>query len=195
MHTTTTFFTLALAALAAAKTDLEGCTSSETVAFGGASMIYWVPDSGEICSFLDCGGGRAPPKTTVPGCAQYSGTASYTPDYMPGYGPNGASATPTPSSSPAESSAYLVGSASSGYPVVSSSSATLETITSAPVYSSVGPIVTGTGAAPGGNGTATFTSGTPSSSNPPAGTGAANAVAVGQGVLGLAGVIAGLAML
>jgi hypothetical protein len=56
MHTKTLFTTAALAVLASAKTDLEGCTSSETVAFGGASMIYWVPDTGEICSFLDCGG-------------------------------------------------------------------------------------------------------------------------------------------
>jgi hypothetical protein len=89
--------TLLLLPLAAmAKTDLSGCTSSETVAYGGASMIYWVPGTGEICSFLDCGGGRAPPMTTVPGCPGYVGTMSYEPSYMPGWGP---SATPTPGQS------------------------------------------------------------------------------------------------
>jgi hypothetical protein len=31
------------------------------------------PDTGEICDLLDCGGGRAPPKTTVPGCPLYNG--------------------------------------------------------------------------------------------------------------------------
>lgn len=72
-----------------AKTDIAGCTSSKTVAFGGASMVYWVPGTGEICELLDCGGGRAPPKTNVPGCAAYEGTDVYTPRYMEGYGPHG----------------------------------------------------------------------------------------------------------
>ncbi|KAK9774546.1 hypothetical protein AB5N19_08784 [Seiridium cardinale] len=84
-----TAFTLVAALLAApisARTDLSGCVSSETVKYGGASLLWYVPGTGEICEFLDCGGGRAPPKTTVPGCAAYSGTASYTPSYLPGYG-------------------------------------------------------------------------------------------------------------
>ena len=68
-----------------ARTDLDGCVSSETVAYGGASYIWYDPDSGEICSFLDCGGGRAPPKTTVPGCPGYEGTATYTPSFLPGF--------------------------------------------------------------------------------------------------------------
>jgi hypothetical protein len=66
-----TLVTAALAGYAAAKTDIAGCVSSETVAYGGASLIWYVPGTGEICDFLDCGGGRAPPKTTVPGCAGY----------------------------------------------------------------------------------------------------------------------------
>ncbi|ETS74704.1 hypothetical protein PFICI_13188 [Pestalotiopsis fici W106-1] len=70
----------------AAKTDLSGCVSSETVAYGGASLVWYVPDTGEICEFLDCGGGRAPPKTTVPGCDAYAGTEAYTPSYLAGYG-------------------------------------------------------------------------------------------------------------
>lgn len=67
---------------AVARIDLSGCTSSTA----GASLIWYVPDTGEICAPLDCGGGRAPPITTRPGCAQYSGTATYSPSYLPGYG-------------------------------------------------------------------------------------------------------------
>ncbi|KAI0536443.1 hypothetical protein GGR58DRAFT_394992 [Xylaria digitata] len=83
-----------LAGHAAAKTDIAGCVSSQTVAYGGASLIWYLPDTGEICEFLDCGGGRAPPKTTVPGCPQYDGTATYSPSYLPGFG---AATTPTSS--------------------------------------------------------------------------------------------------
>ncbi|KAJ5379914.1 uncharacterized protein N7496_002342 [Penicillium cataractarum] len=81
---------LGLAGLATARTDLGGCISSQTTnQWHEASMIWWVPDTGEICDFVDCGGGRAPPKTTQPGCPLYSGTATLTPSYMPGWGPNG----------------------------------------------------------------------------------------------------------
>lgn len=55
--------------------------------------------TGELCDFLDCGGGMAPPKTTVPGCPLYSGTASYSPSYLPGYGSMTASATASTSTS------------------------------------------------------------------------------------------------
>ncbi|KAH6692743.1 putative siderophore biosynthesis enzyme [Plectosphaerella plurivora] len=70
---------LALAATALAKTDLAGCTSfTTTTAFGDSApfqtIMWYVPDNLEICSFLDCGGGRAPPKTDTPGCPQYTGT-------------------------------------------------------------------------------------------------------------------------
>ncbi|KAF3388390.1 hypothetical protein F1880_004387 [Penicillium rolfsii] len=83
-------FVLGLASLATARTDLSGCISSQTTnQWHEASMIWFVPDSGEICDFVDCGGGRAPPKTTVPGCPLYQGTETVTPSYMPGWGPNG----------------------------------------------------------------------------------------------------------
>jgi len=76
--------------LATARTDLSGCVSSATTnQWHEASMIWYVPDSGEICDFVDCGGGRAPPKTDQPGCPLYTGTAALTPSYLPGYGPNG----------------------------------------------------------------------------------------------------------
>lgn len=70
-----------------ARTDLEGCTYYDSVVDPGsyaayATRIWYVPDSGELCDFLDCGGGRAPPKTTVPGCAAYEGTATYSPSYI-----------------------------------------------------------------------------------------------------------------
>jgi hypothetical protein len=84
---------LGLSVAVLAKTDLVGCTSSLTTAFGGASVLWYDPTNGEICEALDCGGGRAPPKTTVPGCAAYSGTATYSPSYLSNWG----SATATPS--------------------------------------------------------------------------------------------------
>ena len=95
----------ALAATAVARTDLEGCISSATVnQWDQASMIWFVPETGEICDFPDCGGGRAPPKYNVPGCPLYTGTATLTPSYLPGYGPGakptvtGPTATGKPSS-------------------------------------------------------------------------------------------------
>ncbi|KAB8071736.1 hypothetical protein BDV29DRAFT_178764 [Aspergillus leporis] len=79
-----------LTSLANARTVLNGCVSSETVnQWGHASMIWYVPDTREICDFPDCGGGRAPPKYTQPGCPLYTGTETLTPSYLPGWGPNG----------------------------------------------------------------------------------------------------------
>ncbi|KAL7790465.1 hypothetical protein V8C37DRAFT_384501 [Trichoderma ceciliae] len=82
--------TLFLAASAFGRTDLVGCTYTDTVVQPSglpgydayASRIWFVPGSGELCEFLDCGGGRAPPKTNVPGCPLYSGTATYSPSYL-----------------------------------------------------------------------------------------------------------------
>jgi hypothetical protein len=82
--------TLILAASALARTDLAGCTYTDTVVQPSglpgydayASRIWYVPGTGELCDFLDCGGGRAPPKTDVPGCPLYSGTATYSPSYL-----------------------------------------------------------------------------------------------------------------
>lgn len=65
-----------------ARTDLTGCTSTSVSSPAGASIAWYVPETGEVCDLLDCGGGRAPPKTTVPGCPLYSGTASYSPLYL-----------------------------------------------------------------------------------------------------------------
>ncbi|KAJ5169874.1 uncharacterized protein N7500_002657 [Penicillium coprophilum] len=98
-----------LASFATARTDLEGCVSSKVIIETWyASYLWYVPDTGEICSFLDCGGGRAPPKTTQPGCPQYSGTETLTPDYIEGYGPNGKQAASTTTVASTASSTDIV---------------------------------------------------------------------------------------
>ncbi|QQK46224.1 putative siderophore biosynthesis enzyme [Penicillium digitatum] len=75
MKPVTLCFLLGLASLATARTDLEGCVSSEVI-FDHyyASYLWYVPDSG---------------------CPQYSGTATLTPDYLEGWGPNGKQAAST----------------------------------------------------------------------------------------------------
>lgn len=78
---------LLAAAPALARTDLTGCTYYDSVVAPShqapyATRIWYVPDTGELCDFLDCGGGRAPPKTTVPGCPLYDGTATYSPSFI-----------------------------------------------------------------------------------------------------------------
>ncbi|KAJ5679751.1 hypothetical protein N7462_007995 [Penicillium macrosclerotiorum] len=90
MKTFTLPIVLGLVTLATARTDISGCISSQTTnQWHEASMIWYVPDTGEICDFVDCGGGRAPPKTDQPGCPLYTGTATLTSSYLPGYGPSG----------------------------------------------------------------------------------------------------------
>ncbi|CAG8905800.1 unnamed protein product [Penicillium egyptiacum] len=103
-------FLLGLASLATARTDLEGCVSSKVI-FDHyyASYLWYVPESGEICSILDCGGGRGPPSTTQPGCPEYSGTETLTLDYLEGWGPNGKQAASTSTvASTASSTADIV---------------------------------------------------------------------------------------
>ncbi|KAH7369294.1 hypothetical protein B0T11DRAFT_72268 [Plectosphaerella cucumerina] len=79
---------LALAATAIAKTDLAGCTSftTTTSVLGGSApfqtVMWYDPDSLEICSFIDCGGGRAPPKTDRPGCPLYTGTEAVAVEFL-----------------------------------------------------------------------------------------------------------------
>lgn len=78
---------LCLAASALARTDLQGCTYTDAVMRPPGDVAYetrvwYVPGSDEVCEPLDCGGGRAPPKTTVPGCPLYRGAATYTPRFL-----------------------------------------------------------------------------------------------------------------
>jgi hypothetical protein len=77
--------TMLLALSVTAKTDLTGCTKTDISSPAGASYAWIVPNTGELCEFLDCGGGRAPPKLDVPGCAAYTGTATYSPRFMAGF--------------------------------------------------------------------------------------------------------------
>jgi hypothetical protein len=82
---------LALSPLAAlAKTDLAGCTSFTSmvtvrteIGYGNTyqTVIWFMTDNLEICEGVDCGGGRAPPKT-VPGCPAYTGTETVTPKFL-----------------------------------------------------------------------------------------------------------------
>jgi hypothetical protein len=76
-----------LAGGALARTDLSGCVST----VDGATLEWYVPGTGEICTILDCGGGRAPPKSNVPGCPLYTGTGTVPTSYLPGF-PSGTAA-------------------------------------------------------------------------------------------------------
>ncbi|KAL3464720.1 hypothetical protein BJX64DRAFT_286202 [Aspergillus heterothallicus] len=85
-----------LVSVVSARTDIAGCISSATTnQWHEASMIWYVPGTGEICDIPDCGGGRAPPKYDNPACPAYTGTATYEPSYLPGYGPGAAATTTT----------------------------------------------------------------------------------------------------
>ncbi|KAF8863278.1 hypothetical protein BDZ45DRAFT_138881 [Acephala macrosclerotiorum] len=161
-------FLLALAALATAKTDLSGCTSSATVAYGGASLIWYVPGTGELCDFLDCGGGRAPPKTTVPGCPLYSGTATYSPSYLPGYNDGVAASTSASAASTSQSSAAITGSSTSAAISQQTSESVISSSDVSPSSGSVDSAVfitstTGTGTASGSLSQTTATSNSSSS--------------------------------
>ncbi|KAI9762506.1 MAG: hypothetical protein M1835_008005 [Candelina submexicana] len=187
------YSTIALSLLVAAvqaRTDLAGCTSTAS----GASLIYYVPGTGELCQLIDCGGGRAPPKTTVPGCPLYAGTASVTPNFLPGYGPNGQSATTTAAST-STSAAAAQGSLSTTTTVkviVTSSTASASTsvITSSKIVGYGNGTTTASNTVASTGGSRTTTSGLSRF------TGAANALGSTKEAVGLAfGLVAGLAML
>ncbi|KAJ5744261.1 hypothetical protein N7533_009131 [Penicillium manginii] len=150
MKTFTATLLFGLAGIALARTDLAGCTSSQTTnQWHEASMIWWVPESGEICEFVDCGGGRAPPKTTQPGCPLYSGTATLTPNYMPGWGPNGKIAASTTTVAQTTSSSSSSSSSSSedkttGDSTESATTTTDSMVTPAPTSSPVVSMTTAT---------------------------------------------------
>lgn len=149
---------LALVGLSSARTDISGCISSQTTnQWHEASMIWYVPGSGEICDFIDCGGGRAPPKTDQPGCPLYTGTETVTPSYLPGYGPNGskmAATTTTASETTASDVRTTTETDSSSSSSLSSSSKTVTNsgggmITAAPTTSPAVSMTTTTSSASG----------------------------------------------
>ena len=75
---------LALTApLVTAKIGFEGCTSTLTTwTYSHDIILYYLPDTGEVCDNPDCGGGRAPPKTDKPWCGNYKGTTTYSPMFI-----------------------------------------------------------------------------------------------------------------
>ncbi|KAK4640735.1 hypothetical protein QC761_606210 [Podospora bellae-mahoneyi] len=82
--------TLLPLALLAGKTLAVGC-AQHTFGVCQDNIVHWYdPDDGQICDPHDCGGGRAPPRKDVPGCAFYTGTetlrteASYMPCFTSG---------------------------------------------------------------------------------------------------------------
>ncbi|KAG9511971.1 hypothetical protein KCV07_g9782, partial [Aureobasidium melanogenum] len=85
MYLSHSILVVLFSALVHARTDLAGCTRTDVSSPAGASYAWIVPDTGELCDFLDCGGGRAPPKTTVPGCLLYVGTETYKPSFLAGF--------------------------------------------------------------------------------------------------------------
>jgi hypothetical protein len=171
---------LTLAALASAKTDLAGCTSSDVIAYGGASVLYYVPGTGEICSFLDCGGGTAPPKTTVPGCPLYSGTATYSPSFLPGFKDGSAAAVSSTTYAAATttnpSTAMITGSSTTDVVasqttlsgVGSSSDVSSDSVSTESIASTTGTLTDSkstTGTKPSGSSSTSSTSSAASSSN------------------------------
>ena len=169
---------LALASLSSAKTDIEGCTTTATVnEYNEAINLWYVPGTGEVCEFLDCGGGRAPPKYDVPGCAAYTGTDTYSPSYinLP------TSSQPTPTAG-----------AGSSTPVEAEQGTITPVATLPPAASTLSkaPIGTGSGS-PGlpSNGT-TVTTGGHTASPPPFTGGAAGRGGKLAGVLALVGLVA-----
>ncbi len=139
---------LGLAGLATARTDLSGCISSATHnQWNEASMIWYVPDTGEICDFVDCGGGRAPPKTTQPGCPLYTGTATVTPSYLSGWGPNGKLAASTTTVSQTTSSTKTTSTGESTGETTSQTGTGNSMVTAAPTSSPVVSMTTTTSSA------------------------------------------------
>ncbi|RHZ62598.1 hypothetical protein CDV55_101314 [Aspergillus turcosus] len=108
-----------LASTVYARTDLQGCISSQTHnQWNEASTIWYVPGTGEICDIPDCGGGRAPPKHDNPACpGQYTGTATYEPSYLPGASTTADAMT---TSSEGTATATATGSAALGSVVITS---------------------------------------------------------------------------
>ncbi|OIW24670.1 hypothetical protein CONLIGDRAFT_102421 [Coniochaeta ligniaria NRRL 30616] len=195
---------------ALARTDLEGCVSTEVIIEKYyASYIWYVPDTGEICSFLDCGGGRAPPKTTQPGCGGYEGTETVTPSYLPGFGATaGTITTAAPTILTSQSQAdSTVETSSSDTDVASPTASEDSTITEAPAVSvSGGTVITtgtstqsstttsSTGSAPG---TASSSSSSSSASSSGVSTGGASSqTGASKNMVGVvAAVVGGLAFL
>ncbi|RYO80887.1 hypothetical protein DL766_010446 [Monosporascus sp. MC13-8B] len=85
-----------------------GCTIHSFTTCDDGIVHWYDPNTGEVCDLLDCGGGRAPPKTNVPGCPLYKGTEVRTTSYLSCWTPSGAEPSTTAVVSFAESSTDAV---------------------------------------------------------------------------------------
>ncbi|RFU72779.1 hypothetical protein TARUN_9483 [Trichoderma arundinaceum] len=106
--------TSALSLLVGANIVFAACeTHSFTTCDDG--IVHWFdPNNGQVCDPQDCGGGRAPPRTDVPGCPLYSGTLLSVPvSYLSCWTPSSAAqlTTPTAVSDVATTSEVIVTSA------------------------------------------------------------------------------------
>lgn len=192
---------------ALAKTDLGGCTSTQVVFDTYTSSIYYLPDTGEICDLIDCGGGTAPPKTTVPGCPGYEGTATVTPSFMSGWGEStSAVSTATATVSAAATTNTTKGDDSSSSGASETRSAELSSITTAPFQTGNGTVVTtvatiftsstGSGSDSGSAGNSTTSSSSAgSSSTLPSSAAAGSAAIQSLALVGGAAVAVAMAML
>ncbi|KAL4989112.1 hypothetical protein BDW68DRAFT_176232 [Aspergillus falconensis] len=80
--------TVSLVGTVYARTTLEGCTFAETVSERNEySIVWYVPETGEICDVPVCGGGLDPFDYDNPACPEYTGTAPYEPSYLEEYEP------------------------------------------------------------------------------------------------------------
>lgn len=137
-----------LGLIALATPVLSVCTGEYTYSFCEPDRIvrYFDPNNGELCGGLDCGGGRAPPRTDVPGCPQYKGTELpiTTPQYLPCWTPPGGPST-KPTTTAAADAATKSGSSSAAVtPSGSESNTSAPPTTQAPT--GAGTTTTPTGA-------------------------------------------------
>lgn len=203
MHSPTQLTLVSLIALSPlavlAKTDLEGCTTfTSTVTidptsheYGNVyqSLVYYDPDTLEICTVPDCGGGRAAPKTGVPGCPLYSGTATPTPSFLSA---DPLAPTTTATSSAAAETTTSTVSSSSGSGSSSSPSSTTVIVVTGTDGPGTATMVSGTvqltGASTGVEGSSAGAATSTPSSSVDSSSGAVSRVAIGglAGVLGLA---------
>ncbi|KAL2810484.1 hypothetical protein BJX63DRAFT_316839 [Aspergillus granulosus] len=176
-----------------ARTDLAGCVSSATTnQWHEASMIWYVPGTGEICDIPDCGGGRAPPKYDNPACPAYTGTATYEPSYLEGYGPGAAATTTTVQATETAPAAEETTTEKEPEASTSSLISGITTLNSVPIVPTGSSSVTSPSVTP--SATLSSTTRGPSTSTTPTGpafTGAADSLRYSVG-LGAAGLVAAL---
>ncbi len=156
MHLLTTLLPVLLAAT---RVSAVGCSTHTYTACADGITHWYDPDDGQICDPLDCGGGRAPPKSNVPCCPSYTGTLSCdtSPSYLPCFKnlaqstvmSSTAKATTVATTTAQASSAVVTGqsSAASGGQAVSSGASPTAPVISPP--STVGGVPTGANATQG----------------------------------------------